>query len=144
MRAQSDESLLSPAQWSQRVISPSTLDLGAQGAPDSGNLSDEWPDALSLSQDGFGCTPPSKCGALQVKREALLKSLEPAGFVWELHMPTSADGETHIASCAQQSRQGMAVAQISQQTPLLCSAAEDFGDTSTSYDNTLLCTNCSS
>ena len=35
-----------------------------------------------------------KCfGVVQVKKEVLLSSLEPAGFVWELHMPTSPDGE---------------------------------------------------
>ncbi|KAK9821067.1 hypothetical protein WJX74_008230 [Apatococcus lobatus] len=29
----------------------------------------------------------------QVRKEALLSSLEPAGFVWELHIPTSPDGK---------------------------------------------------
>ena len=30
---------------------------------------------------------------VQVKKEVLLSSLESAGFVWELHIPTSPDGE---------------------------------------------------
>ena len=38
----------------------------------------------------------SNFAAMQVKQEVLMSSLEPAGFVWDLHMPKGADGALRV------------------------------------------------